>query len=531
MGVGTSWLQPHSAFPKHSHTEGTKEYQTCISDSNKNKNESERKLKIELCKKNKKKYEEDLELEKENKKKLLNTLNYDVNPNYFKCSKEKLDVDRQRECVDPYSYGKCRYPTLYGVEIPFISGENNECSERDAEKQRECNEKYDLYDQCNNNYDFKQCSKDENYIKNFNKCRGCSNSKKNLNEECTDKKKKTFFSNIIDKMFSGQIPFEFIYYLFTFFASLLQICIFLTIVWIIIIFLDWLFYWPFSGKDKTLKEFASTTNWDIQAKIVGGKIDNNKDVYLAQPVYNYKSDSSGNNKELIFKYLTPFRPIYLILSIYFKYIHRPLTLFALIVFMILAGVTILLYFLNKLVNWWPASMVWDILGVFKGSKTTFKFYDDLFGCNTKGLVLGFGIPCHMQNFWTLTENWIVDTCKKDIGACYNMSEDEIRDYINMHKPWGGNLGHAYIREGFENYENEKNIKKPDKNIKDFINKYNNKKLVEEFYSLSDKANILRLKAERENKNNEKQNDKGDKQRKKYSKMIDESEDDDEDDED
>ena len=51
MGVGTSWLQPHSAFPKHSHTEGTKEYQTCISDSNKNKNESERKLKIELCKK------------------------------------------------------------------------------------------------------------------------------------------------------------------------------------------------------------------------------------------------------------------------------------------------------------------------------------------------------------------------------------------------------------------------------------------------------------------------------------------------
>jgi len=57
--------------------------------------------------------------------------------------------------------------------------------------------------------------------------------------------------------------------------------------------------------------------------------------------------------------------------------------------MILAGVTILLYFLNKLVNWWPASMVWDILGVFKGSKTTFKFYNEVFNAsNLLGIFTG-----------------------------------------------------------------------------------------------------------------------------------------------
>ena len=137
----------------------------------------------------------------------------------------------------------------------------------------------------------------------------------------------------------------------------------------------------------------------------------------------------------------------------------------------------------------------------------------------------------MQNFWTLTENWIVDTCKNDISACYNMSEDEIRYYINMHKPWGGNLGHAYIREGFENYNNNKEyIKKPpNKNIKDFINKYNNnKKLVEEFYSLSTKADNFILRSKNVKKDNEKQKDKGDKQRERYNKMNDEYEDEDED---
>lgn len=505
MGVGTSWLQPHWAFPKHSHTEGTEDYQKCISDIS--FFDSNKKNKKELCKEKKNIYEKELKLKKEEKEKLLNTLNYGVNPNYFKCSKERLSVDRQRECVDPYSSGKCNYPSVPGVGSLSLSKENQECSERDTEKQRRCNAKYDEYDQCNNNYDFKKCSNDFHYIKNFNKCRGCSNLKKNLNEECTNKKKKTFFSNIIDKIFSGKIPFEFIYYLFTLFASLLYMCIFLTIVWIIIIFLDWLFYWPLSGKDKSLKEFAATTNWDIQGKMVGGEND------------------KGINKKLIFKYLTPLRPIYLILSFYFNHIHKFLTLFALIIFMILAGVTILLYFLNKLVNWWPASIVWDTLGVFKGSKTTFKFYDDLFGCNTKGLVLGFGIPCHMQNFWTLTENWIVDTCKKDISACYNMSEDEIRDYINMHKPWGGNLGHAYIHEGFENYNNKECKKPPNKNIKDFINNYNNKKLVEEFYSLATKTDNFKLRAERESAENEKENKKGEKQQKKYSKMIDESDDD------
>jgi hypothetical protein len=199
------------------------------------------------------------------------------------------------------------------------------------------------------------------------------------------------------KVLTGGNFFEIIYYLFGFFTVLFIISILLLIFWYLIKFFD---------------RFTIKRLW-----------------------WNY----------------FPGPYVMIPLDIYFKRIHIFIIFFALIGAMIFLGPVILFYLCKKLLGWFPASLLWDILGIFKGSEVPFKWIDSVIGC----FFSGGPLLCNQQATWNLVEDWIVYTCKKDRSACKNRSDDEIREALNSIKNINIDIGHSHNNNNNNNNNNNK----------------------------------------------------------------------------
>lgn len=257
----------------------------------------------------------------------------------------------------------------------------SKCSNKNC---RDFNEnKYNKMKECNNSKKEDICKQDYNeYKKLYYNC-----EKKN--------KKKSFITVILDIIAKGNI-FEKIYYSFTLFSILLFFGIFIWILWY----------------------FLVVFNWLIRRNVY--KKENNSLPDIKFPIFREGKFLSKN-------FPGPF--IWTPLEKYFQYFHF---LFIQIVLIIWAGllfVVILLYFFKKMFGWWPASWVWDSIGLFKGSGPCFDWIDSVFGCTTSG----GPVYCNGQALWNLMEDWIVYTCKKGKTVCNNKSEEEIRAAFNAFK--------------------------------------------------------------------------------------------------
>jgi hypothetical protein len=282
---------------------------------------------------------------------------------------------------------------------------------------------------------------------------------------------KGFFRNMIKKLINTG-RFEFIYYTFTIFAILLFGSIFMAIIWRLFVLFD---------------------------KVL---------------IHNFLSKNF------------PGRIIFPILSTFFDKINPKLIQYVYMVgFCFFLGIVVLLYFFKKTFNWWPASMVWSAIKLFKGSDTPFRWLDSVFWCNSKS---GGAFFCNSHAMWSLFENWIVDTCDADKKNCNNKSSEEIKQafnsfrvtldphYININKIKENLKNEGINIEKFTNYSNNKN---------DEITK-KSKYLVEEFYSYQDEF-VSNYRSHQEEY--DKEEEEGNKNKKKYDEAQEEEDEDEEED--
>ena len=275
------------------------------------------------------------------------------------CIENNLKAIQQNECLSDCKSVKKGFgeSNILGTDGVKVSSADSVLLNKTCKKLKEsCDNKYEKLYKCNNEKDENICKTNPVYLDQYLSCKGGVKSD-GINLDI----KNSFFGNVLRKSSEGN-PFQIIYYLFTFFAFLLFGGIIIWIIW-------WLFV--------------------------------------------YANMLSGNKFALYF----PGRIIWQPLSLYFTWIHRYLVLFSLICFIFLLGIVVLLYFLKKSFGWWPASWVWDSIGIFKGSKPPFRWLDSFFGCFRSGGPLF----CNSQAMWNLIEDWVVVTCKKNIKNCGNKS--------------------------------------------------------------------------------------------------------------
>lgn len=357
------------------------------------------------------------------------------------CIKNNLKAKQELECVS-----NCDISTNGLGESSFLGTSGLKVSSTDAilsnkackKLKEKCDKKYENLYSCNDEINENECKKNPIYLDQYYNCKG------GIKSDGIDLNiKNHFIGNVLRKSTEGN-PFQIIYYLFTFFAFILFGGIAIWIIWWLIVLIN---------------------------KITGNTFANH----------------------------FPARIIWQPLSLYFDWPHRFLIQFAGFCFVFLLGIVVLLYFFKKAFGWWPAEWVWDSIGIFKGSKPAFRWFDSFFGC------LGTNGPlfCNSQAMWNLIEDWIIVTCKKNIKNCGNKSENEIRDAINAFKSIADRDSSINIKT-IEDSENnaKKNISNVDKkisNTRKIFEKFENnknkkklksKKLIEEFFSFAEKLDEI-----------------------------------------
>lgn len=137
----------------------------------------------------------------------------------------------------------------------------------------------------------------------------------------------------------------------------------------------------------------------------------------------------GNNARRAF----PGIIIFEFINQYYQRIHPIVLQISGILWAFFFGICIILYFFKKTFGWWPASWVWDAIGLFPGiSKIVFNWFDRMFGCNKKSGRKAF--YCHNNNMWILMEDWMVDFAQNVLNI--DKSENELRNAINAFKDLG-----------------------------------------------------------------------------------------------
>lgn len=358
------------------------------------------------------------------------------------CKNEKDKVFKDGKKYEGKDYNKDDSSLDWDIRSEYKKKELYNCIEQKIEikknaiisncKDDDCKsyntDKYNKMLLCNN-------SKQENICKS-------NNDYKKLYYNCEKKKKSEngFIDVILDIIAKGN-PFEKIYYCFTLFSVLLFFGIFIWILWY----------------------FFVVFNYLIRRHIY--KTENNSLPDIKFPVFREGKFLSNN-------FPGPF--IYGPVEKYFQYFHFYFIQFVLLIWAGLFFVIILLYFFKKMFGWWPASWVWDSIGLFKGSEPCFNWIDSLFGCT----VSGGPVYCNAQAIWNLMEDWIVYTCKKGKKVCGNKTEEEIRAAINAFKDIEGFTNNNHCN----NNDINLNLYKKDNYIENFsflnnldnvTNKFNN----------------------------------------------------------
>lgn len=352
---------------------------------------------------------------------------------------------------------------------------------------------------CNNSKRESNCINNFNYYKEYEeKCRKkCKDGDRT--GDCKDERDNKQGGNLtrIFKNAFGKGFFPLLYWLFVVFTILLFGLIF-----------SYIFYF--------LKLIFVHLIYDPLTNIMIGVTppDNNKDSYDKTDGREFKS-YLDNAPSAIIKNICKLFAI-MIRNSYWWIIPIWLVLF----------VTVLVFwYLKKTFGWWPASMVWDSIGIFSGSKTAFRWLDAVEGCNKKS---NRPIICNGQAVWNLLEDWNYENTKLIVP---NLDEDEFRQSYNFYKTfnpeynWSGTTDKKFEESIAEKYEEE--IQNKYENFTDY-NKYkNNNNLIENFFIMDklipakQKLNdIIKKNKDELRQNNENNKNKGEKNKKDFEDYLD-----------
>lgn len=362
---------------------------------------------------------------------------------------------------------------------------------------------------CNNSKRVSNCIKDFNYYKEHKEvCEKCRDG--NRTGPCEDKRDSKRGGNLTRflKKGLGNGFFPLLYWLFVVFTILLFVLIFCYIFYFLKLIFVHLIYNPLT-----------------HIMIGVTPPDDNKDSYDKTDGREFKSYlDSGPGGAAVQKICKLFA--IMIRNSYWWIVPVWLVLF----------VTVLVFwYLKKAFGWWPASMVWDSIGIFKGSKTAFRWLDAAEGCNKKS---NRPIICNGQAVWNLIEDWNYENIKLMDS---NVDEDKYRQKFNFIKTfnpeynWSGTKGKSIeeiMKQEFDNRisyenENENEIQNENENFTNY-DKYKNKNnLIEDFF-IMDKlipvkqklSDIIKKNKNELRQNNEDNKNKGEKNKKDFEDYLD-----------
>lgn len=204
----------------------------------------------------------------------------------------------------------------------------------------------------------------------------------------------------------------------------------------------------------------------------------------------------GNNARRAF----PGIIIFEFINQYYQRIHPTVLLISGLLWAFLFGICIMLYFFRKTFGWWPATWVWEAIGIFPGNEEpVFNWFDRMFGCAEKSGRKA--LYCHNNNLWILMEDWMVEFAQTVIKI--DKTEIEIRNAINAFR----NLGDDDIKVAYSMKEMAKEVKNESENqgkkvakeqkdnIKEkftLFSNNNNKKYIEENFILDNGFDMKKL---------------------------------------
>lgn len=356
---------------------------------------------------------------------------------------------------------------------------------------------------CNNSMGQSECEKDDKY-KEYKEV--CENNCKDGNRtgDCKDKKKKESGNlRSIFTLTSGKGFYPLIYWLFVVFTILLFGLIFSYIFYFIRLIFVHLIY------DRLTYIMIGVT-----------QPDNNKDSYDKTDGREFKSYSDNAPLGAIVKNICKL----------FAIMIRKSHWWIIPIWLVLFVTVYVFWIIKKTLGWWPASMVWDSIGIFKGSKTAFRWLDAVEGCNKKS---NRPIICNSQATWNLLEDWNYENIK---FMDPNLDEDKFRQRFNFIKTFnpeynwsgtkdksiqesiGGNIAEKYeeeIRNKYENFTDyNKYIKKNNNLIENFF-------IMDKLIPVKQKFNdIIKKNKDELRQNNEDNKNKGEKNKKDFEDYLD-----------
>ena len=361
---------------------------------------------------------------------------------------------------------------------------------------------------CNNSKSESNCINNFNYYKEYKEdCGKCKDGDRT--GECKDKRDSKQGGNLtrIFKNAFGKGFFPLLYWLFVVFTILLFMLIFSYIFYFIRLIYVHLIY------DRLTNIMIGVT-----------PPDNNKDAYDKTDGREFKSYLDNVPLGIIVKNICKL----------FAIMIRKSHWWIIPIWFVLFVTVLVFWYLKKTFGWWPASMVWDSIGIFSGSKTAFRWLDAVEGCNKKS---NRPIICNGQAVWNLLEDWNYENIKLIEP---NFDEDAYRQRFNFFKTfnseynWSGktdknfeesiaeiireNIAEKYEENIRNKYENFTNYKKCD-------NKKNN--LIENFF-IMDKLilakqnlnDIIKKNKDELRQNNEYNKNKGEKNKKNFEDYLD-----------
>lgn len=168
---------------------------------------------------------------------------------------------------------------------------------------------------------------------------------------------------------------------------------------------------------------------------------------------------------------------------YIVYLLRDVTfLWTLIIWFVLFAFVLTFWFIKRVAGWPPASIVWKAIGLFEGSKTTFRWLDSLVGCSNESKK---PMICNSQVMWNLIEDWTVETYQA-VDPEFNEKEKEkkFREALNKIKTIDKTYEEFTVENDiYKNYkpkteliENFFSFNKIKKNFNDIGIKFNKKNL-------------------------------------------------------
>jgi hypothetical protein len=358
---------------------------------------------------------------------------------------------------------------------------------------------------CNNSMGQSECEKDYKYKEYKDSCSkicdienttvGNKEHENNYNKYCKDKKKKESGNlRSIFTLTSGKGFYPLLYWLFVVFTILLFILIFSYIFYFIRLIFVHLIYDPLTN---------------IMIGVTPP--DNNNDSYDKTDGREFKSYSDN----------APFGAIVKNICKLFAIMIRKSHWWIIPIWLVLFVIVYIFWIIKKTLGWWPASMVWDSLGIFKGSKTAFRWLDAAEGCNKKS---NKPIICNGQAVWNLLEDWNYENIK---FMDPDLDEDKFRQRFNFIKTFNP----EYNWSGTNNKSTQESIGEENRNKYENFTDYNkykkNNNLIENFF-IMDKLipakqkfnDIIKKNKDELRLNNEDNKNKGEKNKKNFEDYLD-----------